>query len=132
MKNIKRFANFCGQDGMKNIILVTTMWGELKDPAIGELREKELKESFWKEMLAHGCRTARFEDTCGSAWRIVGSLSAAEFPTLHVNNGQHTNKESSDVYPGGVVDDMDTMRTGEEDGEQRSFKQAEHWLSETS
>jgi chromosome condensin MukBEF ATPase and DNA-binding subunit MukB len=26
-------------------------------------------------MLAHGCRTERFEDTYESAWRIIGSLA---------------------------------------------------------
>lgn len=110
MKNIQRFANFCGQDGMQNIILVTTMWGELKEPAIGEHREKELMENFWKEMFALGCRTERFEDTCGSAWRIVGSLSDSDASKLHVNNGQDTIKESVDVY-------LETTRGREEDGE---------------
>lgn len=110
MKNIQRFANFCGQDGMQNIILVTTMWGELKEPAIGEHRERELKENFWKEMLALGCRTERFEDTCGSAWHIVGSLSGSDASKLHVNNGQDTIKGSVDVY-------LETTRGREEDGE---------------
>lgn len=135
MKNLQRFINFCGQDGMKNIILVTTMWGELNDPAVGERREKELKDSFWKEMLAHGCRTERFEGTCGSAWHIVGSLKdsdAAKFPRLNPNNEQRKVTESVDVYRGETFDEMEGTRGREEDGEYPLFERAGRWLNEKS
>ena len=41
----------------------------------GAKREEKLKATFWKSMVAKGCRTERFEDTYESAWHIIGSLS---------------------------------------------------------
>jgi len=38
-------------------------------------REKELKETFWKDLLDEGCRVERFEDTYESAWLIVDRLA---------------------------------------------------------
>ncbi|KIM73228.1 hypothetical protein PILCRDRAFT_15418 [Piloderma croceum F 1598] len=41
----------------------------------GARREKELKETFWKDLLDEGCRVERFEDTYESAWLIVDRLA---------------------------------------------------------
>jgi len=40
----------------------------------GEQREQELEADVWKDMIAAGCGTARFEDSYESAWGIIGSL----------------------------------------------------------
>lgn len=58
---------------MPNVIIATTMWGEV-DHTVGVRREEELKRQYWKDMLANGCTTVRFEDSYDSAWRIVGDL----------------------------------------------------------
>ena len=59
---------------MSNVVLTTTMWDEVGD-AEGKEREELLKNDFWKDMMANGCKTERFENTYEDAWRIVGSLS---------------------------------------------------------
>ena len=74
MKNLQIFASLCGQQAMPHVILVTTMWGELKEEATGVRREEQLKAVFWKDMLADGSMTERYDHTRESAWRIVGSL----------------------------------------------------------
>jgi len=58
---------------MPKVVLVTSMWDEAKQD-VGERREEELKTTFWKEMLDAGCRTARFENTPGSAWKAIGDV----------------------------------------------------------
>jgi hypothetical protein len=63
---------------MPNVILVTTMWGKLVDKEEGEQREAELKGDFWGDMVACGCKTARFDKTDKSAWRIVDSLAGKD------------------------------------------------------
>ncbi|KIM73927.1 hypothetical protein PILCRDRAFT_40139, partial [Piloderma croceum F 1598] len=73
LRNLRMFANLCGQDAMPNVIVATTMWSEVKT-AKGELREQELERYFLESMVADGCKIKRFEDSYGSAWRIVGSL----------------------------------------------------------
>jgi hypothetical protein len=77
---------------MPNIILVTTMWGDVPMEK-GEQREQELKRNFWKDMLADGCRMERFEDTWESAWGIVGNLTEkVQFPS-------HTHQTLSVISP---------------------------------
>jgi hypothetical protein len=74
LRNLQVFAGLCGQMAMPNVILATTMWNHVEE-AIGARREQQLKETFWKEMLAHGCTIKRFERTHDSAWRIIDSLA---------------------------------------------------------
>lgn len=57
---------------MPNVIIATTMWDEVgEEKAL--LRQKELEESFWKDMLDSGCTTKQFKNTPESAWDIVDS-----------------------------------------------------------
>jgi hypothetical protein len=68
------FASLCGQTAMPNVVIATTMWGEVRE-ANGIRREEELTRDFWKDMVADGCRIERFKDTRESAWDIVGKNS---------------------------------------------------------
>jgi len=58
---------------MLNVVIATTMWGKVSKE-VGERREAQLKQEFWKDMVAGRCRTERFEDTHASAWHIIGSI----------------------------------------------------------
>jgi hypothetical protein len=70
LNSLNLFVNLCGQKAMPNVILVTTMWSEVRE-ATAIRREDELRKGFWKDLVAAGCRIERFEDTHESAWRIV-------------------------------------------------------------
>ncbi|KAF9441303.1 hypothetical protein P691DRAFT_813197 [Macrolepiota fuliginosa MF-IS2] len=70
-RNLRTFGELVGDNAMKNVILVSTMW-EKVNPAIGKKREEELRERFWKLMVDKGSRTDRLEkNTMEEAWRIV-------------------------------------------------------------
>jgi hypothetical protein len=73
LKNLRMFANLCGDGASRNVILSTTMWKRVK-PEMGKRREDELKARYWKGMLDHGSRTFRFYDTSESAWDIIGTF----------------------------------------------------------
>jgi len=73
LKNLRMFDSLCGQDALPSVILVTTMWDEIREEA-GVRREKELIDTFWKDMADSGCKTARFNHAYDSAWKIVDSL----------------------------------------------------------
>ena len=64
----------CGDENLKNIVLVTTMWDELQDGSIGSKREEKLLSTHWKDMIHLGLRTCRFQGTHESAWEIIGCL----------------------------------------------------------
>jgi len=64
------FANLCGDDAVRNVILTTTMWSRVK-AEVGSQREKELRGKYWKPMLDLGSGTHRFLGTHESAWSII-------------------------------------------------------------
>jgi len=74
MKNLRIFSSLCGQMAMPNVVIVTTMWRNIPEE-LGIRREEELKRDVWKDMVAGGCRTERFQDTHKSTWGIIGSLA---------------------------------------------------------
>lgn len=51
--NLVMFQQLCGPDFFKKVVLATSHWDEVT-PAIGEQRQNELKQSFWKDMLDGG------------------------------------------------------------------------------
>ena len=63
----------CGDALPKNVLLVTTKWGEV-DPAEGEKREEDLRNIHWKEMVQSGATMARFEPTPTSTSAILDIL----------------------------------------------------------
>jgi hypothetical protein len=71
-RNFKMFRKLCGDTTLRNVIIVTNMWGVV-DPHVGEAREAELirEEMFFKPVLDKGAQMARHENTVPSAERII-------------------------------------------------------------
>lgn len=72
-RTMSLFRQICGDDAMSHVILCTTRWDEV-DPAMGENRERELQDDFWREMLRKGSSLARHDNTPASAQKIVAKL----------------------------------------------------------
>jgi len=66
------FRKLCGEETLRNVVVVTNMWGEV-DPLVGEKREAELmgEDIFFKPVLDEGAQTARHENTTASAQEII-------------------------------------------------------------
>ncbi|WPH02106.1 P-loop containing nucleoside triphosphate hydrolase protein [Acrodontium crateriforme] len=76
LRNLKMFKDLCGENPMKNVMLVTTRWGVAKKAGSEEIaadHENQLqsKEEFWEPMVRRGANLARFEDTKESALSII-------------------------------------------------------------
>ena len=52
-RNFKIFRELCGETNLKNVVLVTNMWGEVPHE-VGKAREKELASVFLKPALDKG------------------------------------------------------------------------------
>jgi hypothetical protein len=72
-RNLGMFADLCGEDAIRNVILATTMWSRV-DEDVGTRRENELKQKYWKTMLDNGSTTIRFSDSFESTWDIVDTI----------------------------------------------------------
>ena len=73
LKNLRMFANLCGDGATKKVILATTMWDLVKGDE-GERRLAQLQERYWKGMLVGGSKVARFLGTHESAWELVDMI----------------------------------------------------------
>lgn len=84
-RNARMFRKLCGDDTLKNVIIVTNMWGGV-DPQLGEAREAELKrdELFFKPALDKGAHMARHTKTVASAHAILRRVLNNHPLPLHI------------------------------------------------
>lgn len=69
-RNLRMFAQLCGDQGVKKVILVTTMWDKVKIWT-GAQREHDLRLNYWRGMMDKGASVARFRNTQQTAWKII-------------------------------------------------------------
>ena len=69
-RNFRMFRELCGDSTLRNVILVTNMWGEVVSD-VGESRERELITSFFKPALDKGAQLVRHHNTTRSAHDII-------------------------------------------------------------
>lgn len=80
-RNFKMFRELCGESTLRNVLLVTNMWSQVA-PDLGEIREKELEDNFFKPVLVKGARMLRHEGTQESSHRILRYLIHNQPTTL--------------------------------------------------
>ena len=75
LRNLRMFGELCGDQAVKNVVLVTTMWDSgipvTDEPESIYQRERQLFDKYWKTMISHGASTARFLNSANSAWKII-------------------------------------------------------------
>jgi hypothetical protein len=80
-RNFKMFRELCGESTLRNVLIVTNMWSQVA-PDLGEMREKELEDNFFKPVLAKGARMLRHGSTRESSHRILRYLIHNQPATL--------------------------------------------------
>jgi hypothetical protein len=125
VKNFKMFRKFCGDNALKNVVIVTNMWGEVK-PHIGEAREAELmgKGLFFEPALKKGAQMARHKNTVSSAKHIIRLILNRDPLPLHIQRelvdegkdisqtraGQELNRELADQIRKHKEEDIRVLR----------------------
>lgn len=73
-KNLIMFNKLCGENALHKVVLVTTMWENLKTQDEGQAREAELRstDAFWGWMSARGSKIERHTNDADSAKRLIG------------------------------------------------------------
>ena len=69
-KNFRMFRKLCGEKTLKNVILMTNMWGRVT-PQQGAARERQLKDKYFKEAIEKGAQMCRHNNTPESARAIL-------------------------------------------------------------
>ena len=70
---LRMFSKLCGDQAVKNVVLVTTMWNG-KYTEEQRKREKEVIGEFEKTMKNHSVSTARFLNSLDSAQEIIDNI----------------------------------------------------------
>ncbi|KAI6039635.1 P-loop containing nucleoside triphosphate hydrolase protein, partial [Pisolithus marmoratus] len=73
LKNLGVFQKLCGAKAMSQVVLVTTMWDEV-DEVVGNERLEELKNNYWKLMIAQGSTTYCYLNTLESSSQLLSQL----------------------------------------------------------
>lgn len=91
LRNLKMFRNLCGEDALKNVILVTSSWGmaeKLGRMEMAKRNERQLKEDpqFWQPLIEMGSSVDRFDDSRSSALKIILRLVRMMPATLQIQD----------------------------------------------
>lgn len=85
LQNFGMFRKLCGDETLKNVFIVTTMWAQV-DEVVGNAREAELKtdEALFKPAIDREARMLRHDNTTGSARKILEGLITNTPLTLRI------------------------------------------------
>lgn len=70
VRNFSVFRKLCGEQTLKNVVIMTNMWGKVT-PEVGEARERQLSAQFFKAAVDKGARTHRHLESIESAHAVV-------------------------------------------------------------
>jgi len=77
------FRELCGDSTLKNVVLITNMWGDVSED-VGKARENELITNFFKPVLDKGAQIARHYNTVESAHGIIRRILGNRPTTLQI------------------------------------------------
>ncbi|KAF8183959.1 P-loop containing nucleoside triphosphate hydrolase protein [Pholiota molesta] len=83
-RNLDMFQKLVGKDSLKCVVLATTKWS-LVDARIGNERQKQLKEQFWKHMVDAGSQIVRIGQDTASREVVNGILGRIDVTKSDIN-----------------------------------------------
>ena len=73
VKNFQVLRELCGERTLKNVVLMTNMWGKVS-PKQGASRERQLKNRFFKAAIDKGAQMRRHDGSAESAHEIIRDI----------------------------------------------------------
>lgn len=126
-RNIRLLDAMCGDDFLKHVILVTTMW-DCTEESIAFAREDTLRNNYWKPLIEKKATTERFGGEKTQAREIIRKL--LEHPpsdgiTLDVLRESHNQTSVSDTKAGRVLLEDKFKKLQEFDRELNSLRETQ-------
>jgi len=95
------FRQLCGDSTLKNVVLVTNMWGKVTQE-LGEARERELVDKFFKAALGNDAQLVRHHNTTQSSHDIIRRITknhptAFQIQRELVDEGKNLNNTAAGV-----------------------------------
>jgi len=73
-RSFEWLKRICGETTLRNVVLMTNMWGPGTPEEVGEMRERQLAVEFVKPALDGGAQLLRHYDTTESAHQIIRAI----------------------------------------------------------
>ncbi|GAB1314690.1 hypothetical protein MFIFM68171_04900 [Madurella fahalii] len=108
-QHLEHFQRLLGKDGLRHCVLVTTKWADLPSARVRseqQSRLEDLKENYWKTMLAHGSQVLEHDNTTDSALNIVNILLSKRRviePQIESSSDGAQEKEHGKIEPEVIV-----------------------------
>ena len=103
-KNFRMFRELCGEKTLKNVIIMTNMWGRVT-PQQGVDREQQLKDNYFKAAIEKGARLCRHNNTPKSARTILRMILENQPAVLKIQ--RELIDERKDIGPTGAGKELD-------------------------
>ena len=84
VKNFKMFRELCGENSLKNVVLVTNMWGLIASDQQGVAREQQLRDKYFKAAIEKGAKLWRYNDDLESGQAILREILGKEPVVLKI------------------------------------------------
>lgn len=131
VKTFEIFKRICGEDALKNVLLITSRWGEV-DESLGAARERQLRETFWAYMLARGSCMSRFHGDRSSAVSLASQLLVKESVVLRLQHEMiDEGLQLSETTAGSFVDDGLSQRLQDTKKEIQALEKLRNELRES-
>lgn len=90
------FQQLVGDEALSNVVLATTQWSKVKeeDMPAAILREQQLRDQYWRDMLDKKSATTRFEGSKASAEGIIAQLIGKKEIVLQLQDELVNEKKS--------------------------------------
>lgn len=130
------FRELCGESTLKNVLVVTNMWGEVSKD-VGEARERELAtdDMFFKPVLAKGAELVRNDNTLATAQSIIMRLTDNRPLSLRIQRELVDQKKDISQTAAGAELNREMMEQIEKHRQELRSLQEEmrgactHWIS---
>ncbi len=83
-KNLRMFRKLCGDDNLRNVLIVTTYWDRVGEE--GNDREAALRNGAFKDLINAGAQLVRHDNGTVSARSIISALTHKEPVTMQIQN----------------------------------------------
>ena len=141
VKNFRMFRELCGEKTLKNVILMTNMWGRVT-PQQGADRERQLEDNYFKAAIEKGAQMCRHKNTPKSARTILRMILENRPVVLKIQRelidehkdigqtgaGVELNREMLEVvekYQNEIRDLEENMRKAMEEKDEESHEELE-------
>ncbi|KAJ3534908.1 hypothetical protein NMY22_g6719 [Coprinellus aureogranulatus] len=104
-KNLRLFHKLCGDDSLRNVVILTTMWDRVSEGE-GLTRQKKLGDgdSYFKPLLDKGAVVMRHDNTSYTADKVLQHLFFLDKPTvLQIQKEMESGKQLGETDAGKEV-----------------------------